>query len=351
MAERIFYTMGEVAEMFDVNTSLIRHWETQFPMLRPKRNKKGNRLFTPQDVEYLKMIYHLVKECGMTLDGAKKALRKGSSAKGLERDTLLMEHLQRIRAMLVEVREELKAPEGELVGDDEDLSLAPETPEVARTPSASIEKTVETRSGETAPEPVQKVEVKLSASLAEDSAPEDPVDIADGILAAESADEPSETAVAEGDDEPEAVYAAVESVDVPVGEIEAAAVEESVDGLAPGTSSVSEPASDPEPASESVPVPEAAPASEVAPASNVAPASEAAPASVPEPVETNPTMFPEMPVAEKSASEATDEVAAVQPEEGPGQPTLQTMRKSRRKKDKDEVENKELFAFYEQSLF
>lgn len=349
MAERIFYTMGEVAEMFDVNTSLIRHWETQFPMLRPKRNKKGNRLFTPQDVEYLKMIYHLVKECGMTLDGAKKALRKGSSAKGLERDTLLMEHLQRIRAMLVEVREELKAPEGELVGDDEDLSLVPEAPEEAKTLSASIEKTVETRSGETVPEPV--LEVELSAAPDEDAAQADPVDIADGIPTAESADEPSETAVAEGDDEPEAVHAAVESVDVPAGEIETVAVEESVDGLAPGTSSVSEPASDPEPASESVPVPEAAPASEVAPASNVAPASEAAPASVPEPVETNPTMFPEMPVAEKSASEATDEVAAVQPEEGPGQPTLQTMRKSRRKKDKDEVENKELFAFYEQSLF
>lgn len=349
MAERIFYTMGEVAEMFDVNTSLIRHWETQFPMLRPKRNKKGNRLFTPQDVEYLKMIYHLVKECGMTLDGAKKALRKGSSAKGLERDTLLMEHLQRIRAMLVEVREELKAPEGELVGDDEDLSLVPEAPEEAKTLSASIEKTVETRSGETVPEPV--LEVELSAAPDEDAAQADPVDIADGIPTAESADEPSETAVAEGDDEPEAVHAAVESVDVPAGEIETVAVEESVDGLAPGTSSVSEPASDPEPASESVPVPEAAPASEVAPASNVAPASEAAPASVPEPVETNPTMFPEMPVAEKSASETTDEIAAAQPEEGPGQPTLQTMRKSRRKKDKDEVENKELFAFYEQSLF
>ena len=371
MAERIFYTMGEVAEMFDVNTSLIRHWETQFPMLRPKRNKKGNRLFTPQDVEYLKMIYHLVKECGMTLDGAKKALRKGSSAKGLERDTLLMEHLQRIRAMLVEVREELKAPEGELVGDDEDLSLVPEAPEEAKTLSASIEKTVETRSGETVPEPV--LEVELSAAPDEDAAQADPVDIADGIPTAESADEPSETAVAEGDDEPEAVHAAVESVDVPAGEIETVAVEESVDGLAPGTSSVSEPASDPEPAfepssvselasdpeptSETMPVSDAAltsesvPTSETKSASDAEPTSETAREAVPEPVETHPTMFPEMPVAEKSASEATDEVAAVQPEEGPGQPTLQTMRKSRRKKDKDEVENKELFAFYEQSLF
>ena len=118
MAEKIFYTMGEVAEMFDVNTSLIRHWESQFPILRPKRNKKGNRLFTPQDVEHLKMIYHLVKECGMTLDGAKRALRKGGSARVVERDAELMERLQRIRSLLVEVREDLKADGGEVVEAD-----------------------------------------------------------------------------------------------------------------------------------------------------------------------------------------------------------------------------------------
>ncbi|MDE5622169.1 MAG: MerR family transcriptional regulator, partial [Alistipes sp.] len=68
MAEKLFYSMGEVAEMFDVNQSLLRHWEAQFSVLRPKRNKKGNRLFSPQDVEHLKLIYHLVKERGMTLD-------------------------------------------------------------------------------------------------------------------------------------------------------------------------------------------------------------------------------------------------------------------------------------------
>ena len=118
MAEKLFYTMGEVAEMFDVNTSLIRHWESQFPMLRPRRNKKGNRLFTPQDIDHLKMIYHLVKECGMTLEGAKKALRKGAAANSVERDTELMERLQKIRSLLVEVREELKSDEGELVGGE-----------------------------------------------------------------------------------------------------------------------------------------------------------------------------------------------------------------------------------------
>ena len=119
MSEKLYYSMGEVAEMFDVNQSLLRHWESQFPILRPKRNKKGNRLFTPQDVEHLKQIYHLVKECGMTLEGAKRAMRGQRSGKGVSRDVELMERLQRIRALLVEVREELKG-DGESVLADAD---------------------------------------------------------------------------------------------------------------------------------------------------------------------------------------------------------------------------------------
>lgn len=118
MAEKLFYSMGEVAEMFDVNASLIRHWESQFSVIRPRRNKKGNRLFSPQDVENLKLIYHLVKERGMTLEGAKKALKRQPAAEGgVGRDAELMERLQRIRALLVEVREDLKAGEGEILAD------------------------------------------------------------------------------------------------------------------------------------------------------------------------------------------------------------------------------------------
>lgn len=123
MSEKLYYSMGEVAEMFDVNQSLLRHWESQFPILRPKRNKKGNRLFTPQDVEHLKQIYHLVKECGMTLEGAKRAMRGQRSGKGVSRDVELMERLQRIRALLVEVREELKG-DGESVLADTDADTA-----------------------------------------------------------------------------------------------------------------------------------------------------------------------------------------------------------------------------------
>ena len=140
MADKLFYSMGEVAEMFDVNTSLIRHWESQFSVIRPKRNKKGNRLFSPQDVENLKLIYHLVKERGMTLEGAKKALRKAPSESGVDRDAELMERLQRIRALLVEVREDLKAGEGEIVTasdadmTDADAVAAADTAAAAETP-------------------------------------------------------------------------------------------------------------------------------------------------------------------------------------------------------------------------
>ncbi|MDE7129690.1 MAG: MerR family transcriptional regulator, partial [Alistipes sp.] len=72
---KLLYSMGEVTEMFDVNASLIRYWESKFDCIRPRKNKKGNRLFTPEDVENLKLIYHLVKEIGMTLEGAKRTMK------------------------------------------------------------------------------------------------------------------------------------------------------------------------------------------------------------------------------------------------------------------------------------
>ncbi len=110
--------MGELVEMFDVNASLIRHWESQFDIIKPTRNKKGNRLFTVQDVENFKLIYHLVKERGMTLDGAKKALKKGSIVKGssLDRDVQIMERLQNLRSLLVEIRDLLKDGEQDVSG-------------------------------------------------------------------------------------------------------------------------------------------------------------------------------------------------------------------------------------------
>lgn len=116
-AKKLYYSMGEVAEMFDVTPALIRHWEAQFDCIKPHRNKKGNRLFTPEDVERLKQIYHLVKERGMTLKGANKVLKRAKSDE-VAQEMELLERLQKIRAALVEVREELKAGDGEQVVEE-----------------------------------------------------------------------------------------------------------------------------------------------------------------------------------------------------------------------------------------
>lgn len=116
-AKKLYYSMGEVAEMFDVTPALIRHWEAQFDCIKPHRNKKGNRMFTPEDVERLKQIYHLVKERGMTLKGANKVLKRAKSDE-VAQEMELLERLQKIRAALVEVREELKAGDGEQVVEE-----------------------------------------------------------------------------------------------------------------------------------------------------------------------------------------------------------------------------------------
>lgn len=136
MAEKLFYSMGEVAEMFDVNQSLIRYWGEQFDALKPKRNKKGNRMFTPEDVETLKMIYHLVKERGMTLDGARRALKNRRRADAAApRDVELLERLQRLKAMLLEVRERI-GDEGIAIADSDDTA-----DEAASEPASEPEKT------------------------------------------------------------------------------------------------------------------------------------------------------------------------------------------------------------------
>ncbi len=182
MADKLFYSMGEVAEMFDVNTSLIRHLESQFSILRPKRNKKGNRLFSPEDVENLKMIYHLVKERGMTLEGAKKALRKAPSESGVDRDAELMERLQRIRALLVEVREDLKAGEGEIVtASDADMTDADAAADAAAADAAAADASAET--------PVRRRRAKAVVKIDEPS--DDAAGKAAGKAAGDSSAQPA----------------------------------------------------------------------------------------------------------------------------------------------------------------
>lgn len=108
---RIYYTMGQVSEMFDLPASTLRFWEQRFKALSPRKNAKGNRLFTPSDIETIKLIYHLTKEKRMTLDGAEAYMtHKKTAAKS---ELSLVEILQRIRATLVEVRQELESSEVE----------------------------------------------------------------------------------------------------------------------------------------------------------------------------------------------------------------------------------------------
>ena len=91
--------------MFDVNTSLIRFWEKEFSILKPKKNKKGNRLFTKKDVDNITLIYHLVKEKGYTLDGAKKKLREGKD-ENMDQVEML-KSLKKIRGFLEDLKSEL----------------------------------------------------------------------------------------------------------------------------------------------------------------------------------------------------------------------------------------------------
>lgn len=102
---KVYYSMGEVTEMFDVNPCLIRFWESKFDILKPHRNNKGNRMFTPKDVDNLKLIYHLVKEKGMTLAGAQKRIKE--NPEGVSRDIEVIDRLMGIRSILLELRQEL----------------------------------------------------------------------------------------------------------------------------------------------------------------------------------------------------------------------------------------------------
>lgn len=101
--KKLYYPIGDVAKMFAVNNSLIRFWEKEFDIIKPKKNKKGNRYFTPKDIENFKIIFHLVKERGFTLDGAKKKLRENKD--GTIKNVEIVSQLQDIRAQLVAIRE------------------------------------------------------------------------------------------------------------------------------------------------------------------------------------------------------------------------------------------------------
>jgi len=102
---KLYYSIGEVAKMFDVNTSLIRFWEREFDIINPQKNKKGDRMFTQQDVDNFHVIYHLVKERGFTLQGAKEKLKqnKGDTINKVE----IVKSLNKVMDFLLELKKEL----------------------------------------------------------------------------------------------------------------------------------------------------------------------------------------------------------------------------------------------------
>jgi DNA-binding transcriptional MerR regulator len=105
LPEKRYYGIGEVARAFGVNASLIRFWEKEFDVLQPKKNAKGNRKFTPQDIKNLQLIYHLVKERGFTLEGAKIHLKEEKQQTLSNFDIILK--LERVKAELIKIKDQL----------------------------------------------------------------------------------------------------------------------------------------------------------------------------------------------------------------------------------------------------
>jgi len=105
LPEKRYYKIGEVAKAFNVNTSHIRFWEKEFDILKPKKNKKGNRMFTQTDVKNLQIIYHLVKEKGYTLEGAKTKMKDKS--KKVLNNFEMIKRLENIKAELIKIKSNL----------------------------------------------------------------------------------------------------------------------------------------------------------------------------------------------------------------------------------------------------
>lgn len=105
LPEKRYYTIGEVANAFKVNTSLIRYWEKEFDILKPVKNAKGNRKFTPEDIKNLELIYHLVKERGFTLEGAKTHLKENKH-KTLSQFEIIRK-LELVKSELLKIKDNL----------------------------------------------------------------------------------------------------------------------------------------------------------------------------------------------------------------------------------------------------
>lgn len=105
--DKVYYTIGEVSKMFNANTSLIRYWEKEFPSIKPKKNGRGNRMFTKKDIETIKKIHFLVKDRGMTLEGAKKHLKTHTPENGVANFEVI-KILQNLKKTILELKDALE---------------------------------------------------------------------------------------------------------------------------------------------------------------------------------------------------------------------------------------------------
>ena len=105
LPDKRYYGIGEVAKAFGVNTSLIRFWEKEFDILKPKKNAKGNRKFTPEDIKNLKFLYYLVKERGFTLEGAKTHLKE--EKKRALNNFEIIDKLEHVKNQLTKIKSQL----------------------------------------------------------------------------------------------------------------------------------------------------------------------------------------------------------------------------------------------------
>lgn len=110
-SRKLFYSIGEVAAIFGVNESLLRFWEKEFDTIKPKKNSKGTRSYTKEDIESIRLIYHLVKEKGMTLVGAKRRIKEDK--RGVSSQVELVDRLTRVREELLNLKQEIGQNESE----------------------------------------------------------------------------------------------------------------------------------------------------------------------------------------------------------------------------------------------
>ena len=104
-SSKLFYSISEVSDMFGVNTSLIRFWEKEFDIIKPRKNAKGNRLFTQQDIDNIALVHHYVKERRLTLEGARQKIKQNRD--DAEHTFQIVQSLKKIRAMLVELKDNI----------------------------------------------------------------------------------------------------------------------------------------------------------------------------------------------------------------------------------------------------